>query len=145
MKRSIFQSLVTFFVVLAISGCTSLGHESRTTPQIAREVPEPQSRIVLISSAGSLSVSLERLLEARGIRVLALPDKTMRQPGARYTVTATSFDLDNCVPEGSRQMHFDIVVLDTMTNQRAFVLSGKYGCQGTILRAFETWLLSSSK
>lgn len=98
-----------------------------------------------MQSTGSLPVALERLLEARGVKVLALPDNTTRRPGARYMVTATSFDLDTCVPEGSRQMHFDIVVLDTITNQRAFVLNGKYGCQTTVLKSFETWLFSGLK
>lgn len=138
--------VTTLYALAAIAaGCTSLGHETRAIPQISRAVPEPQTQVVLAPGAGELSVALERLFESRGIRVLASADNTSKRPGARYLIAATSADLDICLPEGSRQMHFNIIVVDTVANQRAYVLSGQYGCQDTLLKQFETWFFQSAR
>lgn len=44
-----------------------------------------------------------------------------------------------CVPEGSRQMHFHISVVDLVNNQRVLAMSGDYGCKDTIVKRFEQW------
>jgi hypothetical protein len=134
-------ALASFFT----GGCTSIGHEERTEPQIEVSLAATPS-IVAISGSGELSIAIELLLASRGVEVLLSPlqiDQKSTVPKGkpvRYAITATSVDLDMCIPEGSRQMHFHISVVDLMENKRVYAMSGDYGCKDTIVRTFEKWL-----
>ena len=133
---------------LIMGGCTSLGHEDRTQPQI--EVPLAASpQIVAFTGSGELSIAIELLLASRGVDVLLSPlqidlkmstQKDKVNKPVRYAINATSVDQDMCVPEGSRQMHFHISVVDLMENKRVYAMSGDYGCKNTIVKRFEKWL-----
>lgn len=138
----ILASALTLF-----AGCTSTGHEARTQPQIERKLAERPEEVA-VAGSGELAIAIELLLVSRGIRVRAspiqaVPDKSSNsltpKTVTRYVVNATSVDLDVCVPEGSRQMHFHISVVDLVENQRVFAMSGDYGCKNTIVRRFEHW------
>lgn len=133
---------------LYMGGCTSLGHEGRTKPQI--EVPLAASpSMVAVTGSGELSIAIELLLASRGVEVLLSPlqidpkssaQKDKLSKPVRYAINATSVDQDMCVPEGSRQMHFHISVIDLMENKRVYAMSGDYGCKDTVVKEFEKWL-----
>lgn len=141
-----------FFIstLLFFSGCTSVGHEARTEPQIERPLAE-QPAIIAVNGSGELAIAIELLLVSRGIDVLASPIQVVSEESTnsyatktvtRYVVNATSVDHDVCVPEGSRQMNFHISVVDLIENQRVFAMSGDYGCKDTIVRRFESWFFN---
>jgi hypothetical protein len=144
--KGLLTSLVVCVAALA-SGCTSLGHEDRAQPQIERKLPTRPAEVAVVGS-GELAVAVELLLVSRGLSVLASPvqaildeNKKVRssETVTRYVVNVSSVDLDVCVPEGSRQMHFNISVVDLVSNERIFVMSGDYGCKDTLVRRFERW------
>lgn len=143
-------SLAIFICALALTlaGCTSLGHENRTEPQIERQLATRPDRVVVVGS-GELVIAVEKLLVSKGIdvRLSQIPANSNPSVPAsehltRYAMTVTSVDQDMCVPEGSRQMHFYISVVDTTENQRVFAMSGDYGCKDTIVSRFEKWFFS---
>lgn len=146
-RRSLFSPRVVALLFLTLQGCTSLGHEGRTEPQIERKLPT-RPDIVAVTGSGELSTAIELLLVSRGVSVRASPvqisldgnhkvqsSKTV----VRYVANVTSVDHDMCVPEGSRQMHFHISVVDLVNNERIFAMSGDYGCKDTIVRRFDRW------
>lgn len=135
-----FSFVLIFFV---ISGCTSLGHESRTKPQIALDFADKPNKVSLEGS-GELMVAMELMLISRGINVVPSPiqidgNTNEKEIASRYAITATSTDFDVCLPEGSRQMNFTVAVNDLQENQRLFFMNGNYGCKNTILNRFEEW------
>lgn len=142
MTKSLIVAITT---LLALSGCTSLGHENRTEPQIEKKISGKFDRVYFTGS-GELAIATELLLASQGIEVFYSPviidkvDSKSKQEPIRYTVTATSVDHDMCVPEGSRQMHFYITVVDVIENNRIFALSGDYGCKNTITARFGKWI-----
>ena len=100
-----------------------------------------------------LSVAIEKLLDARHIQVKLLSTPQVRQQHGdkeytydevqtRYVLRVRSIDLDMCIPEGSRQMHFNITVTDFQNRQRVLVMKGQFGCRDTIVKEFDKWLSS---
>ena len=145
-----WASLIAFVSIIALAGCTSLGHESRAQPQIERPLPTEPNAVAVVGS-GELSTALELVLVSRGVRVHASPIRVQAvdgdNPGApvltsRYVINVNSVDLDMCVPEGSRQMHFNISVVDLVADERLFVMSGDFGCKDTLVRRFERWFFT---
>jgi hypothetical protein len=144
-------TLILFLAgVVCLCGCTSIGHEKRAAPKIAREVG-PITEFGFDSDDNDLSVAVEKFLDSRGIRLKLLSTPQVRQQKGekeytydevqtRYVLKVRSTDLDTCIPEGSRQMHFDISVTDFQTRQRVLVMKGQYGCRDTIIKEFEKWL-----
>lgn len=133
-------------VIATFSGCTSLGHEVRTQPQIERQLTERPDEVAVVGS-GELAIAVELMLVSHGVNVLpsiqAVPVTSSNSVPAkkvtRYLINAVSTDQDMCVPEGSRQMHFSISVVDVVENQRVFAMNGDYGCKNTIVKRFEGW------
>ena len=145
--RIIYCGLLFFVSPLLLTGCTSLGHEARVQPQIERPLGK-RPDVVAIVGTGELAVAFELLMVSRGIKVLASPTQIVSnaapnarssEPVTRYVVNVTSVDQDMCIPEGSRQMHFYISVVDLVENKRVIAMNGDYGCKDTIVRRFETW------
>ena len=135
-----------------ISGCSSMGHEKRAVPKIARPIGEV-SEFGFDPDNNELAVAIEKLLDSRGIKVKLVSSPKVRQQRGekeytydevqtRYVLKVRSLDLDTCLPEGSRQMHFDISVVDFQKRQRVLIMSGKFGCRDTIVREFDKWLSS---
>jgi len=144
---SAFCWLVATLLAITLVGCTSTGHEARAQPQIERKLSTRPDSVAVVGS-GELSIAIELLLVSRGIAVYASPTQVTlgsdqkvqsSKTVARYIANVTSVDQDMCVPEGSRQMHFHISVVDLVNNQRVFAMSGDYGCKNTIVRRFEQW------
>ena len=138
-----FEVLIFALILSLLAGCTSLGHESRTKPQIALDFPNKPNKVSLEGS-GELMVATELMLVSRGINVVPSPvqidsDTGKKNIATRYAITATSTDFDVCVPEGSRQMNFTILVNDLQENQRLFFMNGNYGCKDTIVSRLEEW------
>jgi hypothetical protein len=146
-------------VVLALLGgiafgCTSLGQQTRAIPKIAK----PTERILEVGFDGDdheLSIAIEKLLEDAGVRarIVSAPqvrlqkgDKeyTYDEVQTRYVLRVRSVDLDRCVPEGSRQMHFNVSVVDFRERTRVFLMSGEFGCRDTLVRSFAQWLSQAS-
>lgn len=141
----LFVSLHPFVI-----GCTSLGHEGRAQPQIERQLSERPNEVA-VTGSGELAIAVELMLVSHGINVHASPIQLIQDESSkkydtktitRYIVNVASTDLDVCIPEGSRQMHFNISVVDLVNNQRIFGMSGDYGCKDTILKRFERWFFS---
>lgn len=139
--------LVAALLAATLVGCTSLGHADRVEPQIERKLAARPDSVAVVGS-GELSIAIELLLVSRGIAVHASPTQVTlsgdqrvqsSKTVTRYVANVTSVDQDMCVPEGSRQMHFHISVVDLVSNQRVFAMSGDYGCKDTIVRRFEQW------
>ena len=135
---------------LGLVACTSLGHQGRAAPKIAKAT-EPFTEIGFDGDDNDLSIALEKLLEERGIkvRILSTPqvreqrgDKeyTFEEVQTRYVLQVRSEDLDRCVPEGSRQMNFNVSVIDFKERSRVFLMTGHHGCQNTLVNAFGQWL-----
>lgn len=141
------QVSAALVISLILTGCTSVGHATRTQPQIERKLAS-RPDVVAVVGSGELAVAVELLLVSKGISVRASPvqvtldsDKNVKssETVARYVANVTSVDHDMCVPEGSRQMHFHISVVDLASNERVFAMSGDYGCKNTIVQRFERW------
>lgn len=147
-----FKAGLTIFITLTgfLAGCTSIGHETRATPKFEKLT----DRIVEVGFDGDdndLSVAVEKLLDARGVKVSILGTPQVRlQRGdkeytydevqTRYVLRVRSADLDTCMNEGSRQMHFNVSVVDFQKRSRIFLMSGEFGCKDTLLRNFERWV-----
>ena len=150
---SLALTLVAFG--LAGAGCTSMGHEKRAIPRISRPIGVV-TEFGLDSDDHDLGVTLEKLLDTHGIKASLLSTPQVRaQRGdkeytydevqTRYVLRVRSMDLDTCVPEGSRQMHFNLSVTDFDTRRRLLLMDGEFGCRDTILREFEKWLLGGQR
>lgn len=138
-----------------LSGCTSIGYETRSTPKFAKST----DKIMEVGFDGDdneLSVAMEKLLEERGVKVKILSKPKVREQRGdkeytydevqtRYVLRVRSVDLDTCLPEGSRQMHFNVSVTDFQERNRVFLMSDEFGCKGTLLRNFESWLVRNSR
>ena len=75
-----FKFFIAVFCTLCglLSGCTSLGHETRSTPKFAK----PTDKIVEVGFDGDdneLSVAIEKLLETRGVKVKILSRPKVRE------------------------------------------------------------------
>lgn len=145
-----WASSMALILIIALTGCTSLGHESRAQPQIERPLPTKPNSVAVVGS-GELSIALELMLVSRGVRVHASPLRVETGNGnnlgaavltSRYVINVNSVDLDMCVPEGSRQMHFNVSVVDLVADERLFVMSGDYGCKDTLVRRFQRWFFA---
>jgi len=143
------KKIAVSFIVATLVGCTSLGHEERAQPQIERKLAARPDVIAVVGS-GELSIAIELFLVSQGISVRASPVQVTLDAAnkprssetvVRYVANVTSVDHDMCVPEGSRQMHFHISVVDLVNNERVFGMSGDYGCKDTIVRRFAHWFL----
>ena len=140
--------LLLFGTLLLINaGCTSLGHEGRAQPQFERNLKEVPKSVAVVG-AGELAIAVELMLVSQGVRVYPSPIQSVRDKASnsfvtktvtRYVVNVSSTDLDVCLPEGSRQMHFSLSVADIVENQRVFAMSGDYGCKDTIINRFKHW------
>ena len=62
---------------------------------------------------------------------------------AHYVLRVRSDDLDTCLPEGSRQMHFNVTAIDSVSGEVALQITGNYGCKNTIIKRFDEWLTKS--
>lgn len=145
---------ILFILSTLLSGCTSLGHESRSIPKFEKQT----GKIVEVGFDGDdneLSVAIEKLLEDREVKVKILSRPKVREQRGdkeytydevqtRYVLRVRSVDLDNCMPEGSRQMHFNVSVVDFQERNRVFLMRGEFGCKGTLLRNFENWFTKES-
>lgn len=135
---------------LLVAGCTSMGNQTRAIPKIAK----PTEQILEFGfdpDDNALSIAIEKLLDARGVKVKLVSTPQVRQQRGdkeytydeiqtRYLLKVRSEDLDRCLPEGSRQMHFTISVTDFQERKRVFLQNGEFGCQDTILKYFNEWL-----
>lgn len=154
-KATPFAAPATLIIAFALSGlfvvgCTSMGNQTRAIPKIAK----PTERILEFGfdpDDNALSIAVEKLLDARGVKVKLVSTPQVRQQRGdkeytydeiqtRYLLKVRSEDLDRCVPEGSRQMHFTISVTDFQERKRVFLQNGEFGCQDTILKYFAEWL-----
>jgi hypothetical protein len=148
------ESLIgTGFIALAataVVACTSLGHQTRAVPKIAKPVG-PIVEFGFDGDDNELSVAIEKLLDDLGVRakILSTPqvrvqrgdrEYTYDEVQTRYVLRIRSEDLDKCVPEGSRQMHFNVSVVDFQERARVFLMNGEYGCRDTLVRSFGEWL-----
>lgn len=141
-------------VALAFVGCTSVGHEVREIPKLAK----PTERITEIGfdpDDNALAAAIEQYLTTRGVKVTLLDTPRVRERRAdkeyaygevqtRYVLSVSSDDLDRCVPEGSRQMNFSITVVDYQSRQRLFIMNGHHGCLDSILKQFDRWFTASN-
>lgn len=146
----LMRLLASTALVVPLIACTSLGHQERAAPQIAKPVGKI-TEIAIDGDDKALAVAVEKMLDERGIRtkMLAAPrvrvqqgdrEYTYDEVQTRYVVRVRSVDLDTCVPEGSRQMHFNLSVMDYETRSRVFLLNGEFGCRDTLLASFGNWL-----
>lgn len=137
-------------MLLAVAGCTSLGHNGREAPKVAKPVGVIQE-IGIDGDDNALAVSVENLLESRGIRTRLLSTPAVREKRGdkeyrydevqtRYVVRVRSLDRDHCVPSGGRQMDFFIAVTDYQERNRVFLMNGDHGCEDSILKKFDEWL-----
>lgn len=152
-KRQLFQISVLGVTILSLvflAGCTSVGHEERSEPLISKSVQDV-SEFGFDGDDNSLSIAVETVLNEWNIpySIFSSPEVTERignreytynQVQTRYVIFVESVDLDTCVPEGSRQMHFNITVMDFVTRKKVFMAKGQFGCLNTILEEFKVWL-----
>lgn len=145
------QRVLLLAVVMICAACTSLGHAARAEPRVAKQLPAPLTEVALDGDDNELALAVEQMLEARGVRVRILSrplvtervgnrEYTYREVQTRYVVHVRSEDLDTCVPEGSRQMHFTISVTDFLEESRLFLADGRFGCRDTVVKRFAEWL-----
>jgi hypothetical protein len=134
--------------VLGVS-CTSMGHAGREVPLIAKPIGHI-SEISLAGDDNELAIAIETALDASGVEVHTVfaqevTEKTIERETkynelkTRYVVQVASRDLDKCMPEGSRQMDFNIVVTDYQEHKRVLVMHGEHGCKASIVRQFMKW------
>ena len=149
-NKSAAQFSLTIVVAICLIGCTSVGNEKRAIPKIAKPVGAI-SEFGFDGDDNDLSIAIQKLLERRGIQVklLSTPqvreqlgekEYTYKEVQSRYVLRVRSIDLDTCIPEGSRQMHFNITVIDFRTRQKVLVMKDQFGCRDTIVKEFEKWL-----
>jgi hypothetical protein len=135
---------------LPLGACTSLGHSGREAPLIAKSIGHI-SEITLDGDDNELAIAIEKALDAKGITVRTVfapqvkektteREITYNQLTTRYVIRVSSVDYDKCLPEGSRQMDFNIVVTDYQEHQRMFVMHGEHGCKDSIVSKFMKWL-----
>lgn len=149
------STLIALVLALALAGCTSLGHQTRAVPKIAKPTG-PITEFGFDGDDNELSVAIEKLLDERGVRarILSTPqvrvqrgdrEYTYDEVQTRYVLRVRSQDLDKCVPEGSRQMHFSVSVVDFQERSRVFLLNGEYGCKDTLVGSFGRWLSQATR
>ncbi len=144
--------ILIFWGIIFQIGCTSVGNQSRSEPKIAKPAPA-LTEFGFDGDDNELSLGIESLLDEYRIpfKMLSAPLVTERQGDksytykevqSRYVLRVRSRDLDMCLPEGSRQMHFDIMVIDYTTRRKVLLIKGEFGCKDTLIREFENWLAS---
>lgn len=158
-----FLAIFGALLIMAFaSGCTSLGHNGRSKPMLAKPLDATPETVIVYDDGGVLAGYVIKMLDSHGISVLDSPDsrvelssetvtgnsKTGRREqfmstAASHTVKVSSVDLDICLPEGSRQMHFNVTVTDNRTKRRVFSAVGRFGCASTITKNLEQWILSN--
>ena len=153
-RQSIIGATATLLLTGAIVACTSLRHQARAVPKIAKPT-EPITEFGFDGDDNELAVAVEKLLNDLGVRaeILSTPqvrvqrgdrEYTYDEVQTRYVLRVRSEDLDKCVPEGSRQMHFNISVVDFQERTRVFLMNGEFGCKDTLVRSFASWLSSKA-
>jgi hypothetical protein len=136
--------------LLVVSGCTSIGQAGRAAPLIAKPV-SAFSEIGFDGDDNELSIAIEKLLDARGVkaRILATPEVRetegnkeyrYKEVQTRYVLRVRSTAEGSCIPEGSPQMNFSLTVTDYVERNRVLVMRGDHACRDTIVREFEKWL-----
>jgi S1-C subfamily serine protease len=148
-KRLIRPLVLTFILPL---GCTSLGHAGRAVPHVAKPSVLPPMMVV-DSDDNELGVAVEKMMLSLRIQVVLMrvvARDGMPRPGTeeskafpRFVVRVRSTDLDTCVPEGSRQMHFHVEVTDEQSRERIFLMRGEYGCRDTLVENLSSWFRSN--
>lgn len=149
-KESLMSASAVFVVAATLVACTSLGHQTRAVPKIAKPVG-PITEFGFDGDDNELSVAIEKLLDELGVRakILSTPQVRVQRGDREYTfdevqtrhvLRVRSEDLDKCVPEGSRQMHFNVSVVDFQERARVFLMNGEYGCKDTLVSSFGQWL-----
>ena len=107
--------VVVVVVAALFAGCTSLGHETRAVPRIAR----PTERIVELGIDGDdheLAVALEKTLDDHGVKVTILSTPQVRETRGdreytydevqtRYVLRVRSTDLDKTVLRVTASAH----------------------------------------
>src|SRR5438094_9165569 len=92
---------------LMISGCSSMGHEKRAVPKIAKPIGEV-SEFGFDPDNNQLAVAIEKLLDSRGRKVKLVSSPKVRQQRGekeytydevqtRYVLKVRSLDLDTCL------------------------------------------------
>lgn len=145
--RALFPTLFLCWVALA-TGCTSLGHAGRAMPRVAKLNAIPPL-IGFDSDDNALGLDVESMLVSHRVQLtrihLELPSTFSRQPSSdlrgypRFYLLVRSTDLDICLPEGSRQMHFHIEAIDLQCGERLFLMRGDYGCKDTLVANLQDW------
>lgn len=144
------KRLLVAIAALVLCGCTSLGQETRAVPLVAKPI-KLTSPVTLDGDDGALALEVERQLDNLGFNVIVPTyvgvkefsdnkEYTYTESASRFTVRVRSVDLDTCVPEGSRQMHFRVTVYDVVQRKRVYLSDGEYGCRDTIARQFTNWI-----
>lgn len=150
--RRLYPFSLGAFCLLEVT-CTSLGHAGREVPLIAKPIGHI-SEITLDGDDNELAIAVEKALDAGGVEVHTVFARQVTDKSAerevkytelktRYVVQVASRDLDRCLPEGSRQMDFNIVVTDYQEHTRVLVMRGEHGCRDSIVRQFMRWLTAN--
>jgi hypothetical protein len=137
-------------IAVLLAGCTSLGHGGRAEPKVARATP-PIAEIGIDGDDNELAVALENALDERGVKVKIIHAPAVMEVRGdrivsydevqtRYVLQVRSTDAGRCVPEGSRQMHFYVTLIDYTEQRRVFLSEGVNGCKDTIVKSFMGWL-----
>lgn len=145
--RKPFSTLLFCLVALA-SGCTSLGHAGRAVPRVAKPNAIPPL-MGFDSDDNALGLAVESMLVAHRVQLtrmrLEMPGRFSRHMQddlkgyPRFYLLVRSTDLDICLPEGSRQLHFHVEVMDLQANERLFLMRGEYGCKDTLVANLQDW------
>lgn len=77
MNRRFRTGRLCLFFLLGLTGCTSLGQETRAVPKIAKST-EPIVEVGLDGDDNELSVAIEKELDARGVKVKILSTPQVR-------------------------------------------------------------------
>jgi hypothetical protein len=150
MLRILRFSALAASCVIFVTGCTSLGQQGRAAPLIAKPAPA-LTEIGFDSDDHELGIAIEKMLDARGVKVRILSEPEVREVSGnkeyiyrevqtRYVLRVRSSDYSMCVPEGSRQMDFAVTVTDYNERSRLLVMQGEHGCKDTLVREVSKWL-----
>jgi S1-C subfamily serine protease len=101
------------------------------------------------SDDNALGLAVESMLVAHRVQLtrmrLEMPGRFSRHMQddlkgyPRFYLLVRSTDLDICLPEGSRQLHFHVEVMDLQANERLFLMRGEYGCKDTLVANLQDW------
>lgn len=148
--KFLINASAALVIAATLIACTSRGHQTRAVPKIAKPIGSI-TEFGFDGDDNELSVAIEKLLDDLGVRakILSTPqvrvqrgdrEYTYDEVQTRYVLRVRSEDLDKCLPEGSRQMHFNVSVVDFQERARVFLMNGEYSCKDTLVRSFGQWL-----